>query len=151
MLATFDEFDFLAGMDLAAACQLIQSSLNRMGAIYLRPVFNEWAILSLAGKQGVLAYVGPRPDSFRQHFPEDVEPIRALMSGQSLVPGEFEFASEAEGTRYDASVKIGPSSYLLCNHTDRKMADIRRDPKWLNAQSVFFELCEKFRADPLDA
>lgn len=136
-------------MDLAAARQQIQSSFARMDALYLRPLFDEWAILSLAAQQGILAYVGPRAETFRKTFPDDVEPLRALIAGRQFAPGEFEFAHEAGGTRYDACLKIGDTSYLVCNHTTKGMAEIRRDPKWLNAQSAFFELCEKFRADPL--
>ena len=137
-------------MDLAAARQHIQKSFSRMDALYLRPLFDEWAILSLEAKQGVLAYFGPRPESFRQTFPEDVEPLRTMLAGRPFDPGEFEFASDAGGTRYDACLKIGKTSFLVCNHTTREMAEIRRDPKWLNAQSAFFELCEKFRSDPLE-
>ncbi|HTO04736.1 MAG TPA: hypothetical protein VL069_13585 [Opitutus sp.] len=136
-------------MDLAAARQQIQSSFARMDALYLRPLFDEWAILSLAAKQGILAYVGPRAETFRKTFPEDIEPLRAMVAGRQFAPGEFEFAQEAGGTRYDACVKIGDTSFLVCNHTTRGMTEIRRDPKWLTAQSAFFELCEKFRANPL--
>jgi hypothetical protein len=136
-------------MDLAAARQQIQSSFARMDALYLRPLFDEWAILSLAAQQGILAYSGPRAESFRKEFPEDVKPLRSMIAGRPFSPGEFEFASDAGGTRYDACVKLGDTSYLVCNHTTKEMADIRRDPRWLNAQSAFFELCEKFRSDPL--
>ena len=47
-------------------------------------------------------------------------------------------------------MKIGATSYLVCNHTTRAMAEIRSDPKWLKAQPVFVELSDKFRADPLE-
>jgi hypothetical protein len=30
------------------------------------------------------------------------------------------------------------------------MAEIRLDARWLKAQTVFFELSEKFREDPLE-
>jgi hypothetical protein len=136
-------------MDLAAARQHIEQSFGRMDALYLRPVFDEWAILSLAAQQGILAYSGPRAESFRKEFPQDVEPLRAMVAGRSFSPGEFEFAADAGGTRYDACLKIGDTSYLVCNHTTKEMSEIRRDPRWLNAQSAFFELCEKFRSDPL--
>jgi hypothetical protein len=138
-------------MDLAAARLQIQSSFARMDALYGRPLFDEWAILSMAAQQGILAYAGPRGEKFRQDFPEDVAPLRALISGRSLVPGDFEFAPEAGGTRYDACVKIGGTSYLVCNHTALEMKEIRRHPKWLNAQGTFLELCEKFRTDPLES
>ena len=137
-------------MDLAAARQQIQISFARMDALYLRPLFDEWAILSLAAQQGILAYSGPRAETFRQQFPEDVRPLRAMLAGRPFESGEFEFAADADGTRYDACLKLGSTSFLVCNHTTREMAEIRRDPRWLNAQSAFFDLCEKFRADPLE-
>lgn len=121
-----------------------------MNAVYLRPVFDEWAIFSLSARQGILAYSGPRVETFRKNFATDVEPLRALLSGRPLGPGEFEFAADAGGTKYDACLKVGDSSFLICNHTEREMASIRQDPRWLNAQTAFFELCEKFRSDPLE-
>jgi hypothetical protein len=30
------------------------------------------------------------------------------------------------------------------------MAEIRKDPRWLQAQKAFVELSNKFRADPLE-
>ena len=137
-------------MDLAAARQDIETCFARMNALYLRPVFDEWAIFSLSARQGILAYSGPRAEQFRQSFPNDVEPLRALLAGRPFGPGEFEFAPDAEGTRYDACLKVGLSSFLICNHTERAIAEIRKDPRWLNAQTAFFELCEKFRSNPLE-
>lgn len=136
-------------MDLATARQHIQSSFARMDALYRRPVFDEWAILSAAAAPGVLAYSGPRRENFRHQLPTDAEPLRLAVAGRPLGAGDFEFAADAGGTRYDACMQLGEGSYLVCNHTARAMAEIRRDPKWLKAQAAFFELSEKFRADPL--
>jgi hypothetical protein len=47
-------------------------------------------------------------------------------------------------------VKTGDASFLVCNHTGMTMQDIRKDPRWLKAQTAWFELTEKFRADPLE-
>lgn len=136
-------------MELTAARQHVQSNFARMDALYKRPVFDEWAVLSSVAKLGVVAYSGPRVESFRQNLPADVEPLRTIVAGRPFAVGDFEFAPEADGTRYDACMKLGETVYLVCNHTARAMAEIRRDPKWLKAQGVFFELSEKFRADPL--
>lgn len=136
-------------MDLAAARQQIQNSFARMDSIYLRPVFDEWAILSASPKQGLVAYAGPRAENFRQQLADDSEPLRTIVAGRPQDAGDFEFAADADGTRYDACLKLGGSTYLVCNHTERAMADIRRDPKWLKAQAVFFDLSQKFREDPL--
>ena len=137
-------------MDLDTARRHILTCLERMRASYLQPVFDEWAILSLPSKSGgVLAYEGPRPDKFRRDLPRDAEPLRAGTAGKQLSEGDLEFVPDAAGTRYDAVMKIGPTSYLVLNHTKTTMAEIRADAKWLGAQAVLFELTEKFRADPL--
>jgi hypothetical protein len=137
-------------MELAAARSLIQDALARMNAFYGQPVFDEWVVLAPGAKHGgVLAYVGPRVESFRASVAMDAEPLRALTAGRPLVPGDFEFSPDAAGPRYDAFLKLGPASFLVCNHTAKAMTEIRADPRWLKAQKVFFELSEKFRADPL--
>jgi hypothetical protein len=139
-------------MDLATARQHIQGSLDRMNALYGKPVFDEWAVLSLAAKHGgVLAYAGPRMENFRQNVAADAEPLRVLTEGRPFAEGDFEFALDAAGTHYDALLKLGVNSFLVCNHTGKTMAEIRVDARWLKAQKVFFELSEKFRADPLVA
>lgn len=137
-------------MDLATARRHIQEQLDRMRALYLRPVFDEWAILGLAAKGGsVLAYSGPRPEEFRRSIPADSEPLRHGVAGKELADGDIEFTAGGAGTRFDALVKIGATSYLVLNHTGKSMTEIRADPKWLAAQKPLFDLSEKFRADPL--
>lgn len=122
-----------------------------MRACYLQPVFDEWAILSLAKKGGgVLAYQGPRAEVFKRQLPDDAEPLRSRTAGQDFTEGDIEFVPDAADTRYDAFVKIGPASYLVLNHTVKTMTEIRADGKWLGAQAVLFELGEKFRSDPLE-
>lgn len=121
-----------------------------MRAAYMRPVFDEWAILALGDKGGsVVAYQGPRPDVFKKQLPEDAEPLRARTKGKEFAEGDIEFVPDAADTRYDAFMKIGATSYLVLNHTVKTMNDIRADGKWLGVQAVLFELSEKFRADPL--
>lgn len=136
-------------MDLATARQEIQSSLLRMDALYRRPVFDEWAILTAGSKPGVLVYTGPRGESFRRQLLDDAEPLRMTTAGRPMAEGDFEFASDAAGTRYDACLKVGAASFLVCNHTARDMTEIRQDARWLKAQAEFFALSERFRADPL--
>lgn len=122
-----------------------------MRAAYLKPVFDEWAILSLAGKTGgIVAYQGPRADAFRRQLPDDAEPLRARTAGMKFAEGDIEFVPDAADTRYDAFMKVGPTSYLVLNHTTLTMTQIRADSKWLGVQAILFELSEKFRADPLE-
>ncbi|HYP16586.1 MAG TPA: hypothetical protein VEQ65_05195 [Opitutus sp.] len=137
-------------MDLPTARKHIQTSFARMDALYRRPLFDEWAILSSAAPPGVLAYSGPRGANFRLELEKDAEPLRAAASGQPHAAGDFEFAAEAGGTRYDACMMLGDKVYLVCNHTTRSLAEIRADSKWLKAQAAFFDLSERFRADPLE-
>lgn len=136
-------------MDLAAARTHIAAALARMTAAYGQPVFDEWAVLGLGGHRGVLAYAGPRPERFRREMPDDAAPLRAEAAAQPGGVGDIVFALEAGGTRYDAFVRVGESSYLVFNHTTKTVAEIRANPGWLKAQAVLFELGEKFRADPL--
>jgi hypothetical protein len=137
-------------MELAIARQHISTAMERMRALYLKPVFDEWLILAPGAKPaGVLAYVGPRPEKFRAQLPTDVEPLRALVEGRTLTVGDFEFVPQADGSLYDVLLKVGAASYLVCNNTTKTIAEIRADPRWVKAQAAFFELSEKFRADPL--
>jgi hypothetical protein len=138
-------------MDLDTARQHIQATLDRMRACYLKPVFDEWAILAVpASTGGVVAYHGPRPEVFRRKLADDAEQLRAAAAGKQHTEGDLEFVPDAADTRYDAFMKIGPTSYLILNHTVKTMTEIRADAKWLGAQVVLFELSEKFRADPLE-
>lgn len=137
-------------MDLATAQRHIAQHLERMRTAYQRALFDEWAILALGQRGGsVVAYAGPRLPAFRQNIANDAAPLLARAAGQQFAEGDLEFASDAAGTQYDAFMKIGPTSYLVLNHTGKTLAEIRTDAKWLAAQAVLFELSEKFRADPL--
>ena len=138
-------------MDLETARRHIQTHLDRMRIAYGRPVFDEWAVLALGPQGGaVVAYHGPRPEAFRRNVPGDAEPLRARTAGKKFAEGDLEFVGDAVGTQYDAFMKVGPTSYLVLNHTGKTMAEIRAEPKWLAAQAVLFELTEKFRSDAVE-
>jgi hypothetical protein len=137
-------------MDLETARRIIEATVERMRACYRQPVFDEWAILALAAKAGgVVAYEGPRREVFKRNLPDDAEPLRMITAGKEFTEGDIEFVPDAANTKYDAFMKIGPTSYLVLNHTVKTMTEIRADSKWLAVQAVLFELSEKFRADPL--
>ena len=141
----------LALMKLDAANSLITAALGRMDALYNRIVFDEWVVVSLqADGGGILAYRGPRAESYRRQFATDVGPLRAEMMGKRFEVGDFEFAPAATGTRFDVCLRIGETTYLIGNHTGKSMAEIRQDARWLEAQKAFVELSNKFRADPLE-
>ncbi|MFO1447119.1 MAG: hypothetical protein U1F61_02985 [Opitutaceae bacterium] len=137
-------------MNLATAESLVRSQLQRIDTVYLRPLFDEWAILSVAASGVTLiTYQGKRADTYRERLPQDSAPLRAAMARRSYAVGDFEFALEAAGTGYDAGMKVGESAYLVCNNLAATMDELRKDPQWLKAQVLWFELGEKFRADPL--
>jgi hypothetical protein len=139
-------------MNLAESVASIRASIDRLNAAYGEPLFNEWVLVGLGGsKPGIRSYHGPRSEQFQTHFLQDIEPIRREMANRSISAGEFEFANDASGSRFDAVIALGDDHYLLCNHTKRTMAEIRREPRWLAAQTIFFNLSEKFRLDPLEA
>jgi hypothetical protein len=139
-------------MNLSAARQHIHASFERMRTLYAKPVFDEWVILTPAAKHGgVLAYAGPRLEEFRLKLPADVAPLLAQLVGRNLTIGDFEFTQEGDGTRHDALIRLGATSYLVCNNLASSMVEIRQDPRWLKAQAAFVDLSEKFRTDPLEA
>ena len=138
-------------MNLIDARSAAILALGRMNALYNKPVFDEWVMVKLASEQGaILAYDGPRADSYQRKFKEDIVPLRAELELQHLAVGDFAFVQDATGTRFDACIRLGQAAYLFCNHTTKSMADIRRDPLWREAQKPFAQLSELFRTDPLE-
>jgi hypothetical protein len=140
-------------MNHAAALVLIRSQLQRMNALYGRPVFDEWALLGLdaRGAASVLGYEGPRAEKFADDLPADAEALRQAQARRECHVGDFEFVHEEAGEGLDAFLRVGPAAYLVCNHTGKSMADIRREPRWRQAQVAWFDLAEAFRADPVEA
>ena len=137
-------------MNLDTARTTVIAALARMDALYNKPVFDEWVLFKLAKEQGViLAYSGPRAESYQKRFKDDILPLRAELEQRQLAVGDFAFVDDATSTRFDACIRLGPAAYLFCNHTTKTMDDIRRDQRWLAAQEPFVELCAMFRADPL--
>lgn len=137
-------------MLLKEARPLIARAADRMNAKSGDVVFDEWAVVTLSEHGAKLAvYDGPRVEQFRRHFTADIRPLQAELKGRRLAVGDFGFAAQAEGTAYDACVRIGPAAYLWWNNTDASMADIRETGAWLPAQKTFMDLCETFRQDPV--
>jgi hypothetical protein len=137
-------------MNLDTARQHITACRERMDSLFLRPVFDEWVIVSLAGgKATVLDYQGPREDTFRKSLHTDSASIVREMQDRHYGVGDFEFVQDAVGSNYDACIRLGNDSYLLCNNLEGTMVDIRQDPRWRKAQVPFVDLTEKFRSDPL--
>ena len=138
-------------MNLDEARTAIILALGRMNALYHQPVFNEWVLVKLASEQGaILAYHGPRAETYQGRFKGDIVPLRAELEERHMAVGDFAFVPDAASTRFDACIRLGSASYLFCNNIGKSMADIRQDPLWLEAQKPFVQLSELFRKEPLE-
>ena len=138
-------------MNLDTARSAVIAALARMNTLYNKPVFDEWVLVKLASEQGaILAYGGPRGESYQRKFKDDIVPLRAELDQRHLAVGDFAFVVDAVGTRFDACIRLGSAAYLFCNHTEKSMAEIRQDPLWREAQGPFVKLSEMFRSDPLE-
>jgi hypothetical protein len=138
-------------MNLADARTAVVLALGRMHTLYRQPLFDEWVLVKLARETGaILAYEGPRADSYQRRFKTDIAPLQVEMEGRKMAVGDFEFAPNAHGAHFDACIRLGPAAYLFCNHTAKSMNEIRADAHWLAAQKPFVELAAKFREDPLE-
>jgi hypothetical protein len=136
---------------LQAAITHIDRAFCEMDNTYGRPVFNEWAIVSQDTRM-LYHYSGQREARFMETFAEDLLALRqemALDARDAPTGGEFGFTKAGHGAHYDAYVWLGPGYVLVCNHTEKSMAQIVSDPNWLRAQGVFVELSQHFTAHPL--
>lgn len=137
-------------MNLETARQHIRTCRERMDELYQKPVFDEWVIVSFSkGKALVLAYFGPREETFEKNLHTDFAPLAREMQDKHYAVGDFEFAQDGRGSRLDACMRVGEEAYLFCNNTYGSMTDLRQDARWLKAQKPFLDLTEKFRADAL--
>jgi len=138
-------------MNLTSARSFIIVSLGRMNAIYNKPLFDEWILVKLGTEQGaILAYDGPRQDSYQKTFRTDIAVLRAEVEKRKLAIGDFEFTPEAHGRYFDGCVRLGQAGYLIFNNTTKTITEIRQDPLWIAAQRPLVELADRFREDPLE-
>jgi hypothetical protein len=129
---------------------LIKACAARMDVHYGKPVFDEWAVISLAeNKARVLAYIGPRNDDFLKNFANDLGSLRSELLDANYGTGDFAFARQGTGTKFEAFMVLGSAIYLICNNTSESMDTIAKNPKWLNAQVPFAEIGDKLRMSPL--
>lgn len=138
-------------MTLDQARTAIIATIGRMSALYTKPIFDEWVLASIRPGRGViLAYQGPRAESYKHHFAQDIQPLNQELAGQKLGVGDFAFVQNATGTPHDAVMRLGENAFLFCNNTTQSMEALRRSPLWLKAQAPFVELSELARKDPLE-
>jgi hypothetical protein len=138
-------------MNLAPAIQCITRSFTKLNNAYGRVVFDETAIVGLAGNELQLHYyAGPRESEFMSDFAEDSISLRKeLTVDQSANGGEFSFTRDGAGAGIDAYICLGPDLYLFCNNTEKSMPQVTADPAWLNAQGEFLNASQLFAVDPL--
>lgn len=138
-------------MDLPTAIGRIEKSFAKLNTAYGREVFDELAIVSLAGDQPeLLHYVGPRGDKFLADFAEDSIALRKESNESGPYEGgEFNFTRDGDGFGLDAFICLGPRIFLACNHTAKSMKEITEDPAWLDAQGEFLNASQYFAVDAL--
>ncbi|WP_269522481.1 hypothetical protein [Coraliomargarita parva] len=139
-------------MNLETAIARVKKSFDKMNAAYGRKVFDEIAIVGLAGHSLKLHYYdGPRQSDFLTDFADDSVSLRKeLTADQAGLGGEFSFTREGEGAGIDAYICLGPDVYLFCNNTEKSMEEVTADPLWLNAQGQFLTASQFFTVDPLE-
>ena len=92
-------------------------------------VFDEWAVISLAGRKGrVLAYIGPRREGFQKNFLTDVAALREGLLNLEYSVGDFEFARHGVGSAFESFMVVGQGIYLICNNTVQSMDSITQGP-----------------------
>jgi hypothetical protein len=138
-------------MKLDQATKLIEACAEQMNARYRRPVFDEWAVVSVVdNKARLLAYKGPRREGFQKNFLSDAGPLRIGLLTNNYGAGDFEFSRHGIGTGFESFMVLGEGLYLICNNTVQSMDGIARDPLWLGAQVPYVDLSDKFRAEPVE-
>src|SRR5262245_35236825 len=109
-------------MNLADARSAVILAFGRMNAVYQKPLFDEWVLVKLAKDEGaILAYEGPRAETYQRQFKSDVAPLKDEMLKRQMMVGDFEFSQAAHGSRFDACIRLGPAAYLFCNNIDKSM------------------------------
>src|SRR5688572_9775992 len=131
-------------MNLVETMTAVRSCATQMNAQYGKPVFDEWAVVSLLQQQArVLGYVGPRNDEFLKSFADDLGSLRLALLNGKYQAGDFEFARQNTGTKFEAFMTLGDGVYLICNNTQFTMDEIAKNPQWLRAQEPFAALSDK--------
>jgi len=137
-------------MTLDEAILSIRACVDQMNARYTKTVFDEWAVVALNEKPArILHYTGPRKEDFQKNFSSDLDALRTGLLNSNYNVGDFEFARQGVGTKYEAFMVLGAGVYLICNNTLATMDDIAKDSRWLGAQVPFVEFSDKVRDDPV--
>ena len=137
-------------MTLEETTKSVKQCAQEMNARYKQVVFDEWAIVSVVQKQSrILNYLGPRNDDFLKNFANDLGALRLELFKARHGVGDFEFTRHGVGTLFEAFLVLGEGIYLICNHTEKSMEEITKNPHWIDAQVPFVDLSDKVRSNPL--
>jgi hypothetical protein len=137
-------------MNLDRAIDLVGQAVSRMHLASGSPVFNEWMIISLPGKEAeILYYSGPRSTLSQNQMRKDLRSLEEEMRQDGYTSGQYFFSHNAAGTHYDAFILAGPRKYVLFNNTNLTMKEISSDTFWHQQQIHFVELSERFHMDSL--
>ncbi len=137
-------------MNLQQAIVQVESHLDEADQAYGTVLFDEWMLVWLApGHRDMLHYFGPRTKQTKEEFNADLGPLRAEILSGDYHTGDLEFARNAEGTRFDAFIAVGPGRFLILNNVEKTIQQITSNPRWHAAQVAVVKLSEAFRRDPL--
>lgn len=148
---------FAAKQALEPAHMILETALRSVGRCLAqvdntldRVVFNEWMIVNLVGLQReVLHYSGPRPESAREQFADDLRPLaRELVEKRHRV-GKVDFAPDGDGPAFDVLITLGAGVFAILNDTRGTTSDLRRHPDWKDAETEIIRLGDMFVRDPL--
>lgn len=132
------------------AYSIISAAMARMSTLYGRTLFDEWVVVRFSPTSATVeTYEGPRIAECLATFANDFAPLRREAADRAHEAGDFDFARDSAGTAFDALLKLGDDSFLVCNNIAASMTEIRADAAWLKAQVPFANLAERFRTDPL--
>ena len=115
-----------------------------------RTAFDEWMIVSLVGlEREVIHYSGPRPESAREQFADDLRPLaRALVDDRQHI-GNVDFVPDGDGPAFDVLITLGAGLFAILNDTRGSTDDLRRHRSWSDAEREILRLGDAFIEDPL--
>lgn len=141
-------------MNLPKGVQEIRKYLARMDKQYGGKIFEEFSIISLNAEQQTNIHHfeggGRTLEEMSHGFDNDIDPLwKELKKAQKESIGSYHFDQDAEGTLYDAFMKVGRGIYVIFNNAKYSMTQIKAKGSWLKAQIHFVELSEIFFKDPI--
>lgn len=137
-------------MNLDVARRTINQALLRVDEALERGAFDEWMIISLVGlDRDVLHYSGPRPETARDTFADDLRPLARELLAHANRVGNVHFVPDGDGPAFDVCIRLGVAFYAILNDTKGSTTDLQQLPEWPGAKAELIRLGDLFAADPL--